>query len=127
MAIPDYPATYPRPETGNYGGAVDPGLAITGVRSPQANTVKTNNSPRYELSVTFAMTNDVYGDDWWPWVRANAYDWFNMEIVNPNTPVDITSPQRVRFITPLQYTKRGDNWLGVTVGLEMVPADVLPP
>ena len=86
--------------------------------------MKTNNSPRYELSVTFAMTNDVYYNQWWPWVKANAYGWFNMEIVNPNTPSDITSLQRVRFITPLQYDKRGDNWLGVTVGLEMVPADV---
>ena len=120
----DYPLTLPRPDTEGYSGVVDSGLAITPFPTARPNITKVFNSPRVDLSVTFTMTNNVYADDWFPWIIANAYDWFNMQIINPNTPTDITSLQRVRFTSPLQYRKNGDNWLSITVALEMVMGDL---
>jgi hypothetical protein len=127
MAMPDYPTDLPRPETSAYAGSVNYGLIIDGVGSARPNTKTTYNSPRADLSLTFAMDNETYAINWRPWVLANGYDWFNMEIVNPNAPTNITSIQRVRFTSGMQYEKRGDNWLAVTIGVEMVPADVLQP
>lgn len=122
MPMPDYPTTLPMPDTGTLSGQVDEGLLRSEVPSARANHRIGFNSPRTELSMTFSMINDTY-DTWLTWVKANAYDWFNMPIVATNTPTGITSTQRVRFISDIQYNKRGDNWLSVTVAVETVPGD----
>ncbi|GAG52471.1 unnamed protein product, partial [marine sediment metagenome] len=119
---PDYPATLPLPDHGTYAGSVDQGLIRTTVPSAQANQIYGFNSPRVDISMTFKMVNDKYAE-WLTWVKANAFDWFNMPVISPATPTDITSVQSVRFTSDIQYTKLGDNWLSVTVACELIPGD----
>lgn len=121
--MPDYPNTLPLPDTLSYSGEVDVGLIRTDFQTSRANQGINYNSPRTEISMTFAMDNDTYEDDWLPWIKANGFDWFYMPVVGPNAPGTITSTQRVRLISDMQYQKLGDNWLSVTVAAETVPGD----
>lgn len=119
--MPDYPSTLPRPDEGSYAGVIDQGLIRTSFRVTSPSQVKGYNSPREDIVMTFSMENGTY-NEWQSWVNANAYDWFNMEIVSSRSPADITSNQLVRFTSDVQVLKRGDNWLSATVSLELVPS-----
>ena len=115
----DYPTTLPMPES--YAGIVDEGLIRTSFSVTAPNQVKNYNAPRVDISMTFSMTNADY-ETWLVWMMANGYDWFNMPVVSPRTPTDITSTQLVRLSSPVQVTKKGDNWLSATVAAELLPA-----
>lgn len=116
--MPDYPSTYPLPDGGAYSGSIRPGISRTDIPSPRPNQRNRYNAPRTEISMTFTMTNDDY-QTWRTWVLANAYNWFNMPVVSHHDPDDITSTQPVRFISDINYQKRGDDWLSVTVAAEI--------
>jgi hypothetical protein len=119
--IPTYPTTLPRPDYGNYSGSVDEGLLRTQVPSARAFQNISYNMPATELSLTFSMTNEDYVA-WNTWVLANAFDWFDMPVVAPaETVPDITTTQRCRFTSAIQYQKKGDYWLSVTVAAEVIP------
>lgn len=116
--MPDYPASYPAPDYGSYAGMLDVGLTRTEVPSPRSRQRARFNAPREELSLTFTMNNDQYVD-WIAWVKANAYNWFNMSLVSHRDPDNITSVQPLRFISDIAYQKLGDDWLSVTVAVEI--------
>ena len=120
--MPSYPANLPLPDQGSYGGSVDSGVIRTNVFASEARQRKTFNSPRVEIGLTFSMTNDDY-NVWRPWVRDNAYAFFDMPVISPDVPTDITSTQNLRFISDISYQKRGDNWLSVSVTAELIPGD----
>jgi hypothetical protein len=121
-----YPENYPMPDHTGVSGSIDVGLRRTAVPAALANQVKTHNSPVDSLTLTFSMTNDEYSA-WLDWVRTYAWQWFQMPIVSRHTPVNITSTRRLRFISDVQYEKRGDNWCSVTVQAEILPADAEDP
>lgn len=116
--MPDYPGTYPLPDSGTYTGTIRPGMSRTEVPAAQPNQRPRYNAPRVEVSMTFTMTNDDYAT-WRTWVEANAYNWFNMPVVSHYAPDDITSVRPVRFISDINYQKLGDDWLSVTVAAEI--------
>lgn len=116
--MPDYPGAYPLPDEGSYSGAIRLGVSRTEVPAARPDQRLRYNAPRVEVSMTFTMTNDDY-DTWRTWVEANAYNWFNMPVVSPHEPDDITSTRPVRFISDINYQKQGDDWLSVTVAAEI--------
>jgi len=120
----DYPPGFPLPETGSYSGVIDFGLVRTSVPTAQASQILNNNSPTIETSLTFKMKNDLLLS-WEQWVTNEAYQFFRMPMVSAGTPTNITSVQRVRFISTIQLTKLGDNWSQCTVAVEIVPGDFL--
>jgi hypothetical protein len=126
MTTPAYPATFVQPYNRAYTGTLEIGLLRTSLPTAQASQIKISNAMRPELSMTFAMKNTEY-KDWWEWVKQYAWTWFTMDLVNPRQPTLITSNQRVRFISDLQYQKRGDNWLTVTVAAELYQGDIDDP
>ena len=117
----DYPSTLPMPDAGSYSAIVDQGLIRTSFPVTAPNQVKNYNAPRVDINMTFSMTNADY-ETWLAWMMANGYDWFNMPVVSPRTPTDITSIQLVRLSSPVQVTKKGDNWLSATVAAELIPS-----
>jgi hypothetical protein len=119
-----YPTTLPMPQTDNYTGTIDFGIVRTNIPTGNASQRINNNSPTTEISMTFKMKND---DSflWLTWVFANAYQYFNMPVVSGATPTNITSVQRVRFISTIQLDKLGDDWSSYTVAAEIVPGDFL--
>ena len=119
-----YPTSLPLPDTQTYSGTIDVGLLRTQVPSARAAHFINNNTPTTEISMTFKMKNDLY-TFWLSWALNEGYRWFNMPVVSAGTPANITSEQRVRFISDIQLTKLGDNWLSVTVAAEIVPGDFL--
>jgi hypothetical protein len=119
-----YPTTLPQPENTGISGTIDVGLVRTNIPTENASQIITNNSPTTEISMTFNMSNDVWAT-WFAWVTTNAYRFFNMPVVSSATPTDITSVQRVRFISSIQQQKMGDNWMSATVAAEIVPGDFL--
>ena len=123
----DYPTTLPLPDYGSYSGVSDKGLVRTSVSTPAPTQIQLYGSPRHDASMVFSMTNDVYADEWLPWVDQFGYDWFNMPVVSPYDPVQITSTHRCRMTTDLQLSKRGDNWLSVSVGVEILQGDKQDP
>lgn len=124
--MPDYPANFPAPDHTSYVGTVDQGLTRTTPPVPAPNQLVGFNSPRQEFTVTFSMVNDDY-DEWREWAEEFGWDWFNLPIVSQSLPVIITSVHRVRMISDLQLVKRGDNWLSVTVSIEVIPHDPVDP
>ena len=118
----EYPNTLPLPDYGTYAGVVNNGLQRTTVLTTDANQIIRFNSPRADVSMTFSMDNDIYAL-WFSWVQSNGYYWFSMPVVSPDTPTDITSVRTVRFTGGVQYQKAGDNWLRVTVGVELLPGE----
>jgi hypothetical protein len=119
-----YPTTLPMPETTGISGSIDVGLVRTNIPTENASQLINNNSPTTEISMTFNMKNDMWVI-WLQWVTGNAYRFFNMPVVSSATPTDITSVQRVRFISSIQQQKLGDDWMSATVAAEIVPGDFL--
>ena len=120
MAI-SYPSTLPLPDT--YTGSVSWGLLRSEGGGPELEQRTSFNSSRTDFSMTFSMDNSTYYD-WYAWIKANGYDWFEMLVVSNRLPFGpIESFQRIRIVGPIQYSKRGDNWLSVTVQAEMIPGD----
>lgn len=117
-----YPANYPQADFGTYSGTIDVGLVRTSVPNADASQLRNYNAPTTEISMSFSMTNDTY-QTWLTWVLANAYRYFTMPVVSSATPTDITSVQRVRFISPIEYQKAGDDWGTATVAAEIVAGD----
>lgn len=126
MSDPAYPANFPSPDFGSYSGAMDMGLLRTSLPTAQASQIKIGNAMRPHISLTFSMKNDLYLQ-WWGWMKEYAWTWFTMDLVNPRQPDLITSNQRVRFTSDLQYRKRGDNWLSITVAAELYQGDIDDP
>jgi len=118
----DYPITLPIPDYGSYSGVSDHGLVRTSIPVAAPNQLLGFNSPTTKITMTFSMDNDTY-TDWLVWVTDNGWNWFKMPVVSPLDPVLITSTHSVRFISEVQYQKRGDNWLSVSVTAEMIPGE----
>lgn len=116
----DYPAGLPGPDHLGYSGSQDSGVLRTATLVQLYNQARAFNATQRQVSVTFSMKNDIY-PQWILWVRDNAYKWFNLPIVSSAPNTGILTTQSVRFITPLQYTKRGDGWLSVSVTMEIQP------
>jgi len=119
-----YPSAFPLPQTENYSGAIDFGIVRTSIPTANASQTINNNSPTTEVSMTFKMKNDDILI-WELWALNNGYQYFYMPIVSSATPTDITSVQRVRFISNIQHQKLGDDWSSCTVAAEIVPGDFL--
>ena len=117
-----YPTNLPTPDFGSYYGVVDEGLIRTSFPVPAPTQVVWFNSPTVNITMTFSMDNATWLE-WSEFASSYGYDWFLMPIVSPKNPLIITSTHRVRFISDMQYQKRGDNWLSITVTAEMVPGD----
>ena len=115
----DYPTTLPQPST--TAGVVDPGLLRSDGGGPQLEQRTSFNSVRTDFSMSFEMDNSTYRNEWLPWVEANAFDWFNMDVITNRLAFFIYSNQLVRFTGPVTYQKRGDNWLSVSVTAELIP------
>jgi hypothetical protein len=115
----DYPSTYVRPDASPYSGVIEYGLLRTTVDTVQAYQYKRNNSQNVKISLQFSMKNAAYVE-WLDWVNTNAYNWFNMELVAPHFPTnEVLSTQRIRFIDDIRYTKRGHDYLSVSVTAEV--------
>ena len=123
----DYPSTLTPPDHGSYSGLLDQGLVRTSVSTPAPGQTTLFYNPRSDLSMVFSMTNDAYWLEWLPWVQENGWDWFNMALVSQYNPVEVTSTHRCRMTTDLELTKRGDNWVSVSVGMEILQGDTEDP
>lgn len=121
-----YPANFPLPDRDSYSGLIQQGVVRTSVSVPAPNQILVFSRERTDLAMQFSMTNDLY-TDWLAWVYANAYSYFLMPVVSEYTPVDIVSTHRVRFTSDIQYVKRGDDWLTVSVGAEILQGDTQDP
>ena len=117
----DYPTTLPKPST--TAGVVDPGLLRSDGGGPELEQRTSFNSVRTDFSMSFDMDNSTY-KTWLAWVQANAFDWFNMDVITDRSG-SIYSNQQVRFTGPITYQKRGDNWLSASVTAELIPGDAV--
>lgn len=118
-----YPTNFPLPDKSSYSGLIQQGIVRTSVAVPAPNQILVFSRERTDLSMQFSMVNDDY-TAWIEWVYANGYDYFYMPVISEYTPVDdIFSTHRVRFTTDIQYVKRGDNWLTVSIGAEILQGD----
>ena len=116
-----YPPEYVLPDRVAYSGTIGQGLIRTTVPRSQANQIQGFNSHRIDLSLTFSMNNDDM-IAWYLWVKQYAYYWFLMPVVVPRTKTDpIMSEQNIRFTSDINYQKRGDNWVSLTVAAELIP------
>ena len=118
----DYPPNYPRPEWQNYSGTINFGLIRSNVDAPLPNQIVSFNAPNMQMSLSFTGTNETMLL-WSIWADANAWDWFNIELVNPRLTDagSVSSTVMARFISDFTSTKLGDDWLRFTVQVEMVP------
>ena len=116
----DYPTSLPLPDYSTYSGYISTGLQRSSVPAALANQLQIFNSPRTEINMSFSMDNFEYSL-WIVWVLDNAYQWFNMPVISGSAPTDITKVRQARFMSDIAYTKRGDNWLTVTVAAELLP------
>ena len=123
----DYPTNFPLPNDTTYSGVVDPGLVRTSTDTPAPFQTKLFGAPTVELNWTFNMSRDLYWVSWLPWVLANGYDWFNMQVMSPYNPVLVLSEHRCRFTSDLSMTKLGYDWVSVTISGEILQADTEDP
>ena len=123
-----YPETLPAPDHVNYSGVIDNGLLRSQVPSAQAYQYASFNAETTTFGLVFSMTNATYLE-WDAWVKDNAYDWFEFsDVISGMLPQTYpVSTHRVRFISDVQYTKRGHDWLSVAVEVELVPGDSQDP
>lgn len=121
-----YPSNFPPANAPGFTGTNRVGLGRTSVPAALAKQRKYFNAPKIELTVTFGMTNDTY-TDWFEWIRANGDNWFDLPVVSHRAPVDILSTHRVRTMSPVELVKQGDNWVDVSVEIELVPGDAEDP
>jgi len=119
----DYPNTFPLPNDTTYAGVVDPGLVRSPMDSPAPFQTTLFGSPTIEFTWSFNMDRDLYWNEWLPWVTANGYDWFNMQIMSPHNPVVILSEHRCRFTSDTSMTKLGYDWVSVTISAEVLQSD----
>ena len=117
-----YPDTLPAPDISSYSGIIDWGLIRSGAAVPAPRQLKGYGRETNNISMSFSMENDTY-TEWLAWVQTYGYEWFLMPVISEYNPVDLFSTHRVRFTTPIQYTKRGDNWLSVSIGAEILQGD----
>ena len=110
----------------SYGAVMQPGLIRPQQPMPAPGQLVNYGTHRTDQSMQFSMNNDDY-QVWLLWVYTYAYHYFLMPIVSEYTPVDVTSTHRVRFTTDIQYTKRGDDWITVSVGVEILQGDTEDP
>lgn len=116
----DYPAELPPPDREPYAGTQDSGLRRTNTPVQLFNQQVGYNAPRREVALSFSMSNDTYLT-WIAWFQANAYKWFDIPIVSGAPSTELLTPQTVRCISALNYTKRGDGWLTVSFTVEIQP------
>ena len=121
-----YPTTLPMPDKDSYGGVIDWGLIRTGYAVPAPRQIKGYGRETNSLAMSFSMVNDDY-ITWLTWVNTYGYNWFLMPVVSEYTPVKVTSTHRVRFTSDIQYVKRGDNWITVSIGAEILQGDIEDP
>jgi len=121
-----YPVGLPLPDHTDYSGLIDYGIIRSSVPASRSNQLQSYNSPQQKLSLSFSMDNDTYLT-WLSWARTDGYYWFEIDIISGFNPVDITSTHAIRFIGDISYTKRGDNWLTVSVEAEMIPGEPQDP
>lgn len=117
-----YPETFKAPDHTAYTGSTQYGLERTTIPTAVANQLKYYNRPITQLSLTFSMTNAEW-PEWIQWMRDHSLSWFAIPLVTPLAPVDIVSNHQVRFTGQYVYEKRGDNWLSVTIVVEMLQGD----
>ena len=116
-----YPANLPVADHTAYSGNVDFGLLRTELPTSRAAQNFIYNRSALSISMTFSMLNTQY-EEWLNWVLANAYDWFEMDVIAPSEGVpNITTLMRCRFAGNIDYLKKGDGWLGATVLVEAIP------
>lgn len=116
-----YPANLPLPEYTGYTVVQSYGQARTNLPGPLKNQTTYYNAPRAVIGASWAMDDATYST-WLTWIKDNAFDWFYLPVVSPNVPVDITSTQLVRAMSPAAMTLQGYNWQRVGLTLEIQPA-----
>lgn len=119
----DYPATLPNPDSVSYSGGNDSGVIRTDLSVQDSNQQKVFNAQRMTVSMQFSMDNDTY-TQWDAWTRANAWNWFTMNLVSSAEQTGLLSEQTVKFTGDVGYSKQGDNWLTVSVSAEILPEHV---
>lgn len=124
--IVKYPEHLPLPNMPGQDAEIGYGLGRTSIPTALAKQRKYFNAPRIDKVLAFGMTNDTYVE-WIAWMRDHGDSWFDIQIVSSRKPVDIMATHRVRVSTPYEYTKAGDNWIEVSVGVELVPGDAEDP
>lgn len=125
---PVYPDTLPSPDHVNYSGVIDNGLLRSQVPSAQAIQYAQFNAPTTTFGLVFSMTNATYLE-WSAFIEEFGYDWFEFnDVISGMLPqIYPTSTQRVRCISDVNYTKRGHDWLSVSVEVELIPGDSQDP
>jgi hypothetical protein len=117
-----YPNNYPLPDKDSYSGLVQQGIVRTSANVPAPNQILVFSRERTDLTMQFSMTNDFY-EYWIEWVYTYGFNYFWMPVISEYNPVNIFSEHRVRFTSDIQYVKRGDNWLTVSIGAEILQGD----
>jgi len=122
----EYPTSLPLPDFGTYAGSIDQGLIRTNMPAASPSQIVGFNAPRTQITMTFSMVNDDFAE-WEAWVLEFGYYWFTMPVVSGYEPVVITSTHKIRIISDIEYQKRGDNWLSVSVIAEIIQSDAEDP
>jgi hypothetical protein len=118
-----YPGNYPLPDKDSYSGLVQQGIVRTAGDVPAPNQILVFSRERTDLTMQFTMVNNMY-EVWLEWVYTYGFNYFWMNVISEYNPVNpIFSEHRVRFTTDIQYVKRGDNWLTVSIGAEILQGD----
>lgn len=76
-----YPSNYPLPTRDPYAFAVDMGVARTAMESGNVRQRRTYPSMPHAFSLQFVVPREDV-DGWLRWVNNNAYDWFELPLVN---------------------------------------------
>ena len=119
--MPTYPDTLPLPDHASYAGASTMAAKASPVRTPANDQAVYFNSMRTVLTLTFHMT-DTDLQLWMIWLDNEGWDWFDIPLVAPAMPVNITSTQKARCISSAQVQTAGYNWNSVSIQVELVPS-----
>lgn len=123
MAV--YPDDFPLPQRDSYGYTVDAGLISTPMESGGPRQRRKYGSMPHYFSLEFIVPRADL-DSWQQWVNQNAYDWFEIPLVNMITIGDPLCSNYcfARFISDLSLSVLTRDFFSVTVQAELQPGQV---
>lgn len=117
--MPDYPENYPKPLIANYGFQCNANIDRTAM---EAGNIKQRRRGNHSLPETFTMQFAIpysFFAEWQDWINVNAFYYFDIEVVSSQSlENNYCIARSVRFISDLQITMSGGEFVFVTVAAE---------
>lgn len=120
-----YPSTFPCVQIEGFNATVAMGAIRSDMNMHQAQRRVFNTMP-HTFNLSFVMSVSQWGD-WQPWVKANAYKWFTMNLPSLYAGQAGTrqSPHLIRFTSPLTAVNLTEQHVQITVAAELAPSMIL--